>query len=91
MDANCARKLLKLLVIPREPYDFGCKESESKKIARMARKKYPEKGICIVRSWMILDFKGSKKIQVPIKKSQAKRVYIQGMTYLPDLFVVPGF
>lgn len=76
MDANCARKLLKLLVIPGEPYDFGCKESETKKFVRAARKKYPEKGICIVRSWMILDFKGSKKNAGSDKKESGQtRLY----------------
>jgi hypothetical protein len=61
MDANCARKLLKLFSIPGEPFEFGCKEAEAKKFARLARENYPEQNVCIVNSWVIVDFKSNKR------------------------------
>lgn len=35
--------------------EFGCTISEIFECIKYARKHYPDKGLCLVRSWMILD------------------------------------
>lgn len=62
VDADCARRLLKLLATPGEPFEFGCAEIDTKNFFRVARKKYPKKGVCIVSTWMIVDFKCNGKV-----------------------------
>lgn len=61
MNASCAQKLLKLVGKPGKPFDFGCKEFEVGGFTKLARNMYPEKGICIVSAWMILDLKKRRK------------------------------
>lgn len=61
MNTSCAQKLLKLVGDPGRSFEFGCKEFETKGFTKLARKMYPEKGICIVSVWMILDLKKRRK------------------------------
>ncbi|OZY86056.1 hypothetical protein CBP51_03220 [Cellvibrio mixtus] len=65
MNVNCAHKLLKIFSIPGEPFEFGCKETEARKFARLARENYPEQNVCIVSSWVIVDFKSNKRRAPP--------------------------
>lgn len=52
---NNRKRFERIVSAPGNACDFGCINSEIFECIKYARKHYPDKGLCLVRSWMILD------------------------------------
>lgn len=52
---NNRKRFERIVSTPGNVCEFGCNNSELFECIKIARKNNPNKGICVVRNWMILD------------------------------------
>lgn len=56
MNKNCTvEEIDNFLSEKGEPSSLGCNESDLKKLIALCEEKYPDKGICTVKNWSVVD------------------------------------